>query len=118
MSMGAFEVLLELLDVRPQLPGGAPLTVRATSRGWKFTTRTDAVTALRLMAGCTVETPPCSLRYIHSGRIGGGTQLAAQGTSQLQIQRAGRWKSGIFMTHVREAGEGAEVVSAALAQTR
>ena len=32
-SMGAFEVLLEMLDVHPQLPGGAPLTVRATSRG-------------------------------------------------------------------------------------
>ena len=28
----AFEVLLELLDVRPQFPSEAPLTARATSR--------------------------------------------------------------------------------------
>ena len=32
--MGAFEGLLELLDVHHQLPGEAPLTIRATSRGW------------------------------------------------------------------------------------
>ena len=32
MSMGAVEVLLQLLDVHPQLTGGAPLTVRVTSR--------------------------------------------------------------------------------------
>ena len=52
---------------------------------------------------------------LHSGRIAGATQLAAQGLSELQIQRAGRWKSRAFMTYEREAGEGADAVSTALA---
>ena len=113
--MGTFEVLLELLDVHLQLKGEAPLTVRATSRGWKVFTRTEAVTVLRLMVGCSVRDP---MQFaLHSGRIGGSTQLAAQDISELQIQRAGRMKSRAFMTYVREAGEGAEVFSAALAQT-
>ena len=114
--MGPFEVLLELLDVHPQLPGEAPLTVRATSGGWKVFTRAEALTALWLMVGCSGRGP---MQFaLHSGRIGGGTQLAAQGMSELQIQRKGRWKSRAFMTYGREAGEGAEVVSAALAQTQ
>ena len=93
--MGAFQVLLELRDVHPHLPREAPLTVRATSRGWKVFTRTEAVTALRLMVGCSGRDP---MQFAHhSGRIGGGTQVAAQGISELQIQRAGRWKSRAFM---------------------
>ena len=34
--MGAFKALPELLDVHPQLPGEAPLTVQATWRGCTF----------------------------------------------------------------------------------
>ena len=55
---------------------------------------------------------------LHSGRIGRATQLAGEGVSELQIQRAGRWKSRAFKTYVREAGGGAKVVSAALEQTQ
>ena len=51
---------------------------------------------------------------LHSGRIGGPTQLAAQGASDIQIQRAGRWKSLAFMVYVRAGGEGADFVSEAL----
>ena len=50
---------------------------------------------------------------LHSGRIGGATKLAAQGISELQIQRAGRWKSRTFMVFMRGAGGGAQKVSAA-----
>ena len=108
--MGAFQVLLVLLDVHPQLPGEAPLTVRATSRGWKVFTRTEAV------VGCSGRDP---IQFaLYSGRIGGGTQLAAQVISELQIQRAGKCKPRVFFTYAREAGEGAKVVSAALAQTQ
>ena len=114
-SMGAFEALLELLNVYPLLPAEAPLTVRSTPFGWKVFTRTEAVAALRFMVGSSGRDP---MQFaLHSGRIGGGTQLASQGISELQIQRAGRWKSRAFMTYVREAGEGANSVSAALAKT-
>ena len=76
-------------------------------------TRSEAVVALRLMVGSSGRDP---MRFaLHSGRIEGGTRLAAQGLSDLQIQRAGRWKSRAFMTYVREAGEGAEAVSTTLA---
>ena len=57
------------------------------------------------------------LQYaLHSGRIGGATQLAAQGATNVQIQRAGRWKSLAFMVYVRAGGEGADFVSQALTQ--
>ena len=112
--VGAFEALLELLAVHPQLPGGAPLTTRPTSRGWKAFTRTEAVAGLRLMFGSSGRDP--AQFALHSGRIGGATQLAAQGVPELQIQRAGRWKSRAFMAYVREAGEGADTVFSALAQ--
>ena len=46
-SMGAFEALLELLDVYPLQPADAPLTIRSTPLGWKVPTTTEAVAALR-----------------------------------------------------------------------
>ena len=75
----------------------------------------EAVAALRLMIGSCGRDP--AQYALHSGRIGGATQLTAPGVPELQIQRAGRWKSRAFMTYVREAGEGAGFVSAALAKT-
>ena len=54
---------------------------------------------------------------LHPGIIGRATQLASQGISELLIQCAGRWASQAFMTHVREAGEGANSVSVALEKT-
>lgn len=112
--VGAFEALVELLNVHPRLPGGAPLMTRSTASGWKVITRTEAVVALRMMVASAGRNP--AQFALHSGRIGGATQLAAQGMSELQIQRAGRWKSRAFMVYVREAGEGAQKVSAALAR--
>ena len=113
--MGAFQALLELLDVYPQLPGAAPLTVRNTSLRWKVFTSDEAVTALTLMVASSGRDPMQIALY--SGRVGGATPLASQGVSELQIQRAGRWKSRAFMAYAREAGEGANLVSAALAKT-
>ena len=79
-------------------------------------TRMEAVTALRLMVGCSSKDP---MQFaLHSGRIGGGHPISGARISELQIQRAGKWKSRVFMTYVREAGEGAEAVSAALARTQ
>lgn len=112
VPMGAFEALVELLSVHPQLPRTAPLMTRLTTSGWKVITRTEAVVALRMMVGFSGRNP--SEFALHSGRIGGATQLAAQGMTELQIQRAGRWKSRAFMVYVREAGEGAKKVSEAL----
>ena len=86
--MEAFEALLELLNVNPQLPEWAPLTVRITSLGWEVFPRREAVTVLRLMAVSGGRDP---MQFaLHSGRIGGGTHFASQGISELQIQRGGR----------------------------
>ena len=112
--MGAFKALLGLLNVYPQLPGGEPLAVRTTSLNYKVFTRSVAVTALRLMVVSSGRDP---MQFaLHSGIIGGATQLASQSISELQIQRAGRWKSRAFMAYVRDAGEVANLVSAALAK--
>ena len=103
--------------------GGAPRRISATSRRrppddetygvWgKVITRTEAVVALRMMAASAGKNP--AHFALHSGRIGGATKLAAQGMSELQIQRAGRWKSRTFMIYMRDAGEGAQKVCATL----
>ena len=85
---------------------------RRTASGSKVITRIEAVVALRMMAASAGKNP--AQFALHSGRIEGATKLAAQGMSELQIQRAGRWKSRAFMVYVRDAGEGAQKVSAAL----
>ena len=110
--VGAFEALVELLDAHPPLAGGAPLMTRRTASEWKVITRTEAAVAMRMMAASAGKNP---VQFVlHTGRIGGATKLAAQGMSELHIQRAGRWKSQAFMVYVRDAGEGAQKVSAAL----
>ena len=82
--------------------------------GWRLINRREATHALRVIAGGVGVDP---LQYaLHSGRIGGATQLAAQGATNVQIQRAGRWKSLAFMVYVRAGGEGADFVSQALTQ--
>ena len=111
IPVGAFAELVELLDAHPRLPGGAPLMTRRTASGWKVITRTEAVVALRMMAASAGKNP--AQFALHSGRIGGATKLAAQGMTELHIQRAGRWKSRAFMVYIRNAGEGAQKVSAA-----
>ena len=85
---------------------------RHTASGWKVITGAEAVVALRIMAANAGKNP--AQFALHSGRIGGATKLAVQGMSELQIQRAGRWKSRAFTVYVRGAGEGAQKVSAAL----
>ena len=75
-------------------------------------TRTEAVVALRMMTASAGKNP--AQFALHSGRIGGATKLAAQGMTELHIQRAGRWKSRAFMVYVRDAGEGSHKVSATL----
>ena len=67
--------------------------------------------ALRRMVGRLGRDP---VQYaLDPGRIAGATQLAAQGASDILIQRASRWKSMKFMVYVRAGGEGAEFVSSA-----
>ena len=115
MRWALSKFLLELPAVHPSLPGGSPLTVRLSPLGWITFTRTKVVAASLLMTGSSGRDP--AQYALHSGRVGGATKLAAQGVPELQIQRAGRWKSLTLITYVREAGEGAVSVSAALAKT-
>ena len=103
--------------------GGAPRRIPATFRRrpsddetygvWgKVITKTEAVVALRMITASAGKSGDHFA--LHSGRIGGATKLAAQGMSELQIQRTGRWKSWTFMVYTRDAGEGAQKVCATL----
>jgi len=112
-KMGALEILLDLLDMHPELGSSAPLMQSAKQGRWVVVSRSEATAALRDMAERVGGNP--SEFALHSGRIGGATQLAKQGASVIQIQRAGRWKSGAFMKYVRAGGEGASFVSHVLA---
>ena len=111
-SLGALEILLDLLDLHPELSRSAPLMQTRTATGWKVITRTVATKALRRMLSSLGRDP--TQYALHSGRIGGATQLAAQGASDIQIQKSGRWKSLPIMVYVRAGGEGADFVSKAL----
>ena len=115
-SKGALEILLDLLDLYPTLDAAAPLMQTYSLAGWRVINRREATHALRVIVGGVGMDP---LQYaLHSGRISGATQLAAQGATNGQIQRAGRWKSFAFMLYwyVRAGGEGADFVSQALTQ--
>ena len=104
-SYGALEISLDL-DCYPELSGSAPLMQTRTANGWKVSTRTVATKALRRMVSSQGRDP---MQYaLHSGRIGGATKLAAQGASDIHIQRARRWKSPLitFMGYVRAGWEG------------
>lgn len=108
----ALQVLLDLLDLYPQLGSQAPLMQWQGSLGGKVVSRSEATRALRLLVTSVGRNP--EEFALHSGRIGGATHLASQGASEIQIQRAGRWKSSAFMVYVRAGGEGAKFVSHAL----
>ena len=113
-SKGALETLLDLLDLYPTLDEAAPLMQTYSVAGWRVINRRVATHALRVIVDGVGMDP---LQYaLHSGRIGGATQLAAQGATNVQIQRAGKWKSLAFMVYVRAGGEGADFVSQALTQ--
>ena len=49
---------------------------RSTPTGWKVVTRAEAVVALRMMVACTGRNP--AHFALHSGRIGGTTQLVSR----------------------------------------
>ena len=102
--MGAFETLLELLDIYPMLPAEASLTVKSTLVEWKVFTRTEAVAALILKMSSNEKNPCSSPTTLEE--YGGGTQIASEGITDLQIQRAGRWKSGAFVSDVRKGVRG------------
>ena len=96
--VGAFEALRELLDAHPRRPGGAPPDDETYGVWGKVITRTEAVVALRMMAGSAGKNP--AHFALHSGRIGGATKLAAQGMSELQIRRPVE-VSGVYVLYER-----------------
>ena len=113
-SKGALEILHDLLELYLTLDGAAPLMQTYSVAGWRVINRRETTHALRMIvAGAGRDPLQCAL---HSGRIGGATQLAAQGASNVQIQRADRRKSLAFVVYVRASGEGAEFLSPALTQ--
>ncbi|CAB1109245.1 unnamed protein product [Ectocarpus sp. CCAP 1310/34] len=110
----ALNVLLDILDLHPELGSHAPLTQSWAQDRWKVISRAEASRHLRLLVSAAGRDPQ---KYaLHSGRIGGATHLASMGASVIQIQRAGRWKSSAFMVYVRAGGEGAKFVSQALTE--
>ena len=43
---------------------------------------------------------------LHSGRIGGASEVAAAGAGRAEIMKAGGWKSGAVDSYIRPLGEG------------
>ena len=84
------EILLDLLDLYPTLDGAAPLMQTYSVAGYRVVNRSEATHTLRMIVDGRGRDP--SQYALHSEKIGGATHSAAQGTTVVQIQRAGRWK--------------------------
>ena len=111
--MGAFEALLDLLAA-PTSTGEITLEGSAFSHGWKPFTQTEAVAALTLMIDVAVETRHSSTRC-NREVSGGQPSWPRRGYHCCKYSALGRWRSRAFTAYVREVGEGAESVPAALA---
>lgn len=74
----------------PRPRSGVALSANSGSGGWKVVDRTEATQDLELMVGSYGKDP--AEFVLHSGKIGGATQLAENGATPLQIHRASRWK--------------------------
>ena len=116
MRWALSKFLMELPAVHPSLPGGSPLTVRLSPLGWRTFTRTEVVAASLLMTGSSGR-DPAQYALCTRGESEGQRSWMRKACQSSIIPRAGRWKSRTIMTYVREAGEGAGSVSAALAKT-
>lgn len=75
---GAFEMLAELLDVNALLDSSTPLVqTKIVSSEWKVISRSEATQTLRFLVSSAGNDP---MQFaLHSGRITGATQLAAEG---------------------------------------
>ena len=95
---------VELLDVYPLLPAEAPLTVRSTPLGWKVSTRTEAVAALKCLIGSNGRDP---MQFaLHSGGIGGGGHPAGIARN-LGVPKSARRKADVSGVYgVCEGGRG------------
>lgn len=72
------------------------------------------MTALRLVVGCSGRNP---VQFgLHFERIVGEHPVSGAMYFGVQIQSSARWMSRAFTRYIREAGEGAVVASADLAQ--
>ena len=78
---GALEISLDLLDLYPTLDGAAPLMQTYSVAGWRVINRREVTHALRvIVSGVGMD----RLQYaLHSGRIGGATQVATQGATNV-----------------------------------
>ena len=101
--MGAFEALLELLDVDPLLPAEAPLAVRSTPLGWKVFTRAEVVPALIFILGGVGRDP---MHFaLHSGGKSGGNPASVP--RNLGVANPARRTVDVTGVHdVREGGRG------------
>lgn len=88
-GVAALELLLDLLDVHPELECSAPPMQSVKGGKWAVVPRSAATAIMRDMVGI-VGRDPRELA-MHSGRNGDATQLAKQEAFfVIQIQRAGR----------------------------
>ena len=111
---GAVGLLVKLfsMDVSAELTGEAPLMSYRAAEGWSVRSRGQATQRSRSgianVGGKWREegrgagaTPIPEDSALHSGKIGGGTRLAAKRVQEAVIKKNGTWSSGAFMVCVR-----------------
>ena len=82
------------------------LKLRGNSQGPLFITNTGEAVKNRtfteeLRAALTFIRLPIARYTPHSFRIGGTSEMALQGASELQIRQAGRWDSNAYLAYIR-----------------
>ena len=98
------QVMIELFKLFPNLPATAPLMAYPHGETFSVLKRKEAVVVLRKMVSIVGEGLP-SEYALHSGRVGGATAMMVAGRSDLEIMKAGRWKSAVFRTYIRLSPE-------------
>jgi hypothetical protein len=114
----ALAALIALLEVHPNLPPTAALATYIRADGTAaIVTRERALVKLReMLRRLGIDSP--SQFALHSGRVGGATQLYTKGATDREIQVAGRWSknSFCFVEYLRGTDEAGMATSKRLMQ--
>jgi hypothetical protein len=111
MEMGGVAIILELLDVYPDLPEAAPLMAFWEEGEMKCWSAAQALRGFREALKRCVEGVEANDFTLHSGRVGAATWLALQGASAAVIKAAGRWKSEAYLVYLRVVEEAHSMAS-------
>lgn len=112
----AYAACIRLVCVDPVAPDARHLTPLFRQANGRPFTRTSITALVRSVARAAGEGQDAATFSGRSLRVGGATELAAMGASQLTIKLMGRWDSGAYRAYTRVSRAQALSLSAAFSR--